>query len=686
MEIKRSRPTSWAVFTFFLLWSFWTPVFSQFKVVGYLPSWSGSPADIQYTKLTHINYAFIRPTTTGGLTAVDQPAKLQDLVSRAHAAGVKVGIAIGGWSDLKNEDFQSMAGNATYRNNFVNNLVNLVNQYGLDGVDLDWEYPREGADPANFNTLMGQLSSTMHSRGKFLTAAVAASGYYADGIQSGVFSSVDFLNLMAYDGGGSNHSTYDFAVQTLNYWKGRGLPAAKAVLGVPFYGRSSTEYVAYNALLLRGASPNSDYFGNIGYNGIPTIKSKTNLAFDQAGGIMIWELSQDVNNPNSLLSAIGQVVDERTGNPPPSTCSGSGSTLPATLQAESYCQMSGIQIEATTDNGGGQNVGWIDAGDWMAYRINVATAGTYTVAYRVASQSGGGGIRLEALGGGTVFGTITVPSTGGWQIWTTIRHNVTLAAGQQSIAIAAPGGGFNINWFSLNPVNSPPPPGTAPIGRTIWLRGGPNDQYVSGENGATAMRCNRTAVGAWEQFTVVDAGGGKIALRSMSRYVSSENGAAPINCNRTSIGDWEKFDWVVNADGKISLRGNNGRYVSSENGTNAMTCNRTAIGGWESFTWGSATSARLASEQKTKPATTVPTQPIRKSENLVFQVFPNPSTGMATVQVSQPSFVQIISGTGKAVLKTTVQDRLVLEGLKPGIYLIQIGDKEKKTTRRLVVK
>ena len=686
MEIKRSRPTSWAVFTFFLLWSFWTPVFSQFKVVGYLPSWSGSPADIQYTKLTHINYAFIRPTTTGGLTAVDQPAKLQDLVSRAHAAGVKVGIAIGGWSDLKNEDFQSMAGNATYRNNFVNNLVNLVNQYGLDGVDLDWEYPREGADPANFNTLMGQLSSTMHSRGKFLTAAVAASGYYADGIQSGVFSSVDFLNLMAYDGGGSNHSTYDFAVQTLNYWKGRGLPAAKAVLGVPFYGRSSTEYVAYNALLLRGASPNSDYFGNIGYNGIPTIKSKTNLAFDQAGGIMIWELSQDVNNPNSLLSAIGQVVDERTGNPPPSTCSGSGSTLPATLQAESYCQMSGIQIEATTDNGGGQNVGWIDAGDWMAYRINVATAGTYTVAYRVASQSGGGGIRLEALGGGTVFGTITVPSTGGWQTWTTIQHNVTLAAGQQSIAIAAPGGGFNINWFSLNPVNSPPPPGTAPIGRTIWLRGGPNDQYVSGENGATAMRCNRTAVGAWEQFTVVDAGGGKIALRSMSRYVSSENGAAPINCNRTSIGDWEKFDWVVNADGKISLRGNNGRYVSSENGTNAMTCNRTAIGGWESFTWGSATSARLASEQKTKPATTVPTQPIRKSENLVFQVFPNPSTGMATVQVSQPSFVQIISGTGKAVLKTTVQDRLVLEGLKPGIYLIQIGDKEKKTTRRLVVK
>src|SRR5687767_8757500 len=91
--------------------------FSQFKVVGYMPSWSGTAAEIQYSKLTHINYSFIRPTTTGGLTAVDQPAKLSDIVSRAHAVGVKVGIAVGGWSDLNNVDFQTMAANATYRSN-----------------------------------------------------------------------------------------------------------------------------------------------------------------------------------------------------------------------------------------------------------------------------------------------------------------------------------------------------------------------------------------------------------------------------------------------------------------------------------------------------------------------------------------------------------------------------------------
>lgn len=124
--------------------------------------------------------------------------------------------------------------------------------------------------------------------------------------------------------------------------------------------------------------------------------------------------------------------------------------------------------------------------------------------------------------------------------------------------------------------------GTAPVGSTITLKGF-NNAYVSSENGTQAMTCNRAVAQGWEQFSVEDAGGGKIALKSQGKYVSSENGAAPITCNRTSVGDWEKFDWIVNNDGSISLRGNNGRYVSCENGTQPMTCNRTAISGWEAF-------------------------------------------------------------------------------------------------------
>ncbi len=134
----------------------------------------------------------------------------------------------------------------------------------------------------------------------------------------------------------------------------------------------------------------------------------------------------------------------------------------------------------------------------------------------------------------------------------------------------------------FNIVNTP---GTgAPIGSTISIRGN-NNAFVSGENGVQPLFCNRPTAQAWEQFTVIDAGGGKVALQSMGKYLSSENGVNPITCNRTTIGDWERFDWISNADGTFSLRGNNGMYISSENGVQAMTCNRPTIDGWERFTY-----------------------------------------------------------------------------------------------------
>jgi hypothetical protein len=126
------------------------------------------------------------------------------------------------------------------------------------------------------------------------------------------------------------------------------------------------------------------------------------------------------------------------------------STFSTTIQAESYSSMSGVQLETTTDTGGGQNVGYIDANDWMAYpAVNIPSSGTYTIQYRVASANGGGNIQLERAGGSAVFGSIAVPSTGGWQTWTTISQNVTLPAGSLSFGIKANAGGFNLNWFSV---------------------------------------------------------------------------------------------------------------------------------------------------------------------------------------------------------------------------------------------
>ncbi|HYC84337.1 MAG TPA: carbohydrate-binding protein, partial [Chryseosolibacter sp.] len=345
-----------------------------------------------------------------------------------------------------------------------------------------------------------------------------------------------------------------------------------------------------------------------------------------------------------------------------SGCAGSYSAVPATIQAESYCQMSGVQLETTTDTGGGQNVGWIDTGDWLGYRITVPSAGSYTVSYRVASGGSGGSIRLEKLGGSLVYGTITVPSTGGWQNWQTISHTVTLSAGNQEIGLAAATGGFNINWFNITR--------NIPIGQTIWLRGN-NNLYASGENGTTAMRCNRTAIGGWEQFTVVDAGGGKVALRSMNKYVSSENGVAAITCNRTTIGEWEKFDWIVNADGKISLRGNNGKYISSENGAAAMTCTRASIGGWEAFSYGAGTSGRMTSSPEERELDDTPSG---------IEHYPNPVTDRLTYKVPaklKPHLLTVLDSRGVQTFEqfynsTSGENTIDVSGWKSGLYIFRL--------------
>ncbi|MET0132636.1 MAG: glycosyl hydrolase family 18 protein [Kibdelosporangium sp.] len=289
-----------------------------FRSVGYMPSWSGDVASIQYTKLTHINYAFALPNSNGTLQAIPSPGKLTQLVSLGHNNGVKVSLAIGGWNDGNDSAFEALAGNAGSRTTFVNAVIGAVNQYNLDGIDIDWEYPDPGTSGNNYTALMQQLSTELHNRGKILTAAVVSEGGTANGVQPAVFGYVDFLNIMAYDGG-NPHAGYDWSIQSANFWKSRGLPASKTVLGVPFYSRPG--YLTYAQLVaMDPANANRDCVNANGaqqcYNGIPTIKRKTQWAMANAGGIMNWELSQDTTGSTSLVSAIYEVATGGGGNPP----------------------------------------------------------------------------------------------------------------------------------------------------------------------------------------------------------------------------------------------------------------------------------------------------------------------------------------------------------------------------------
>ncbi|GAB3434971.1 glycosyl hydrolase family 18 protein [Actinophytocola sediminis] len=238
-------------------------------------------------------------------------------MSLGHANGVKVLLAVGGWNDGNDSAFEALAANAGSRTTFVNSLVGVVNQYNLDGVDIDWEYPHPGASATNFTALMQQLSGAMHGAGKLLTAAVVSGGGTASGVQPAVFGYVDFLNIMAYDGG-SPHANYDWSIESANLWKSRGLPANKTVLGVPFYSRPN--YYTYAQLVaMDPANANRDCVSVGGaqqcYNGLPTIRRKTEWAMANAGGIMNWELSQDTTGATSLVSAIYEVATGG-GQPP----------------------------------------------------------------------------------------------------------------------------------------------------------------------------------------------------------------------------------------------------------------------------------------------------------------------------------------------------------------------------------
>jgi chitinase len=275
---------------------------ARMPVIGYFPSWGGSATAIQYDKLTHLLYSFVNTNGAGVISGVNDQ-KFKDLVRLGHEKETKIGLAVGGWS-AGTANFEAMASNTASRAAFVKNLSDLCDKYSLDGIDMDWEYPKAGS-AANFTLLMKELSDALKPKGRFLSTAVISAG---DGtgqhIHKEVFGYIDYLNIMSYDGGGQNHSSYELAVTALDYWvTKRQCPKEKAIIGVPFYGKSPA--TAFKTLLVQDPqAATKDNVGAIYYNGIPTLQRKTELAHARGGGIMIWEISQDATGANSLLSAI----------------------------------------------------------------------------------------------------------------------------------------------------------------------------------------------------------------------------------------------------------------------------------------------------------------------------------------------------------------------------------------------
>jgi hypothetical protein len=117
------------------------------------------------------------------------------------------------------------------------------------------------------------------------------------------------------------------------------------------------------------------------------------------------------------------------------------------IEAEDFDDESGISLEDTTDDGGGQNIGYIDEGDYVEYGINIPSDGTYLIEYRLASAVDSFG--FETSIGGVVVDTQSLLSTGDWQNWITQSAEVDLVAGEQTMRLDFLGGAINVNWIRL---------------------------------------------------------------------------------------------------------------------------------------------------------------------------------------------------------------------------------------------
>ncbi|MBU2609607.1 MAG: hypothetical protein KJ606_01485 [Chloroflexi bacterium] len=294
-----------------------TPTSSQpaFRVIAYITE-AIVVEVIPFDKLTHINYAFLIPNADGTFARLANSWKLKKIVTQAHDNGVKVFISVGGWGWDK--EFEVLAADPQARARCVQGLVDLLAEYNLDGVDMDWEYPDPGQSSRNFLALMSELRAALPSD-KLLTAAVIAYGdEYGQGVPDEAFALMDFVNIMTYDG--TDHGSMEQFQKGLDYWLGRGLAPEKIVLGVPFYARpNGTPYwKIVKADPAAAQTDTSHYFGiDLTYNGIPTIEVKTRLALERAGGIMFWTLEHDSRDEYSLLLAIHNIVVETTSGAVP---------------------------------------------------------------------------------------------------------------------------------------------------------------------------------------------------------------------------------------------------------------------------------------------------------------------------------------------------------------------------------
>ncbi len=333
--------------------------------VGYL---YGQARDINFRLYTHLCHAFLVADRDGKLRQ-DRNVPSHELVDKAHKAGVKVILSLGGWG--WDEQFAAIVSEPQAEERYAKAVMAIVDQYDYDGIDLDWEYPDTAQEVVGFERLTRRFRKELDAIGikkakpMVVTMAVSSNpGTLKWLAKDFLLETMDWINVMTYDYAGewtdyAGHHAPLFASSkqpgtrrstelTMKYLlQERGLPASRLAVGIPLYGRAfavAEPYASTRGMprtrLPQGSYSNLHKLRNepgwtrrwddetknpwliardhpivIGYDDAESVAIKTEWAMKQGfRGVFFWQVAADrlADGTNPLQEAAHKKWEERS--------------------------------------------------------------------------------------------------------------------------------------------------------------------------------------------------------------------------------------------------------------------------------------------------------------------------------------------------------------------------------------
>lgn len=311
-------------------------------VLGYLPlnmiQSENQFSHVRWQYLTHLAICFVKVKSDGTLyteEAVNQYIeKVRDIAKQNE---VKVLIS---FIQYQKTEFATAISNPTTRTKVVKGILDFVEQYKLDGFDIDYEdYSNWDQNYPALMTFIEELYEAKEATNPdwLMTSAVANPKWLNYGREWASY--FDFLNLMIYDRNTpsgtttpGNHSTVDDFISTMKYWNETlRVPKEKLVGGLPFYGYTwdkelpgadNVGAISYKNILSAYKNVSGietlNHYGRTYWNGPNMIREKCQYTKDNMfGGVMIWQIFQDLldDSPNNLIDVIGDVFEMDNNQP-----------------------------------------------------------------------------------------------------------------------------------------------------------------------------------------------------------------------------------------------------------------------------------------------------------------------------------------------------------------------------------